>query len=96
MQSMSLIDPRQTVLVESGYGLDAIGAMRGVDLPRVGAEPDADYRARLMVRLWEPLVAELNIAVATGEYLDQWCVDNRAPDEEVQPNQVRDAVRANQ
>lgn len=95
MLPMTLIDPRQTVLVESGYGLDAIGAMRGVDLPRAGAEPDADYRARLMVRLWEPLVAALTPAVATGEYLDQWCINNRAPDEEAKPNHVRDAVRAN-
>lgn len=96
MLRMTLIDPRQTVMLESGYGLDAIGAMRGVDLPRWVTETDHAYRERLMVRLWEPLVAELNIAVATGEYLDQWCVDNRAPDEEVQPNHVRNAVRANQ
>jgi hypothetical protein len=94
MLKMSLIDPRQTVLVEAGYGLDAIGAMRGVDLPRADVETDADYRARLMVRLWEPLVESLTPAVATGEYLDRWLLGNR-PVEEAGPNHVRDAVRAN-
>jgi hypothetical protein len=49
---MSLIDPRQTVMLESGYGLDAIGALRGVDLPREAGETDHAYRSRLSVRLW--------------------------------------------
>jgi hypothetical protein len=96
MLSITLIDPRQTVLIESGYGLDAIGAMKGVDLPRWVTETDHVYRKRLMDRLWEPLVTELTPAVATGEYLDQWCLNNRAPAEEPKPNHVRDAVRANQ
>ncbi|MFL9943759.1 hypothetical protein [Paraburkholderia graminis] len=96
MLPMTLIDPRQTVLIESGTGLDVIGAMSCVNLPRAGLEADADYRARLMMRLWAPLVAELIPAVGTGEYLDHWCINNRAPDEEAKPNHVRDAVRANQ
>jgi hypothetical protein len=48
-----MIDPRQTIHLASGYRLDAIGAMKGVDLARQGIEPDVDYRVRLMVRLWE-------------------------------------------
>jgi hypothetical protein len=107
MLKMSWIDPRQTIHLESGYGLDAIGAMKGVDLPRDGAEPDIDYRARLMVRLWEPMVAALTPAVATGEYLDLWWgahehqghvgTETTAPPDDTKPreNHVRDAVRAN-
>jgi hypothetical protein len=37
----------------------------------------------------------LTPAVATGEYLDRWCLNNRAP-ADTKPNHVRDAVRANQ
>lgn len=101
MLKMSLIDPRQTVHIESGSGLDAIGAMNGVDLPRDGVEMDADYRVRLTARLWEPLMSDLNVAVATGEYLDEWCFRNSAPadladDTKPSQNHVRDAVRANQ
>jgi hypothetical protein len=67
-----LIDPHREVLTGTGYDLDEIGALPDVDLPRAGVEPDADYRARLMVRLRELLVAALTPAVATGEYLDRW------------------------
>lgn len=107
MLKMTLLDPRQTVVLESGYGLDRIGAMRGIDLPRDGAEPDIDYRARLMVRLWEPMVAALTPAVATGEYLDLWRAaheyqghagaETTTPPDDTKPreNHVRDAVRAN-
>lgn len=59
----SFIDPRQTVLVESGFGLNAIGAMGGVDLPRHAAETDTDYRGRLMVRLSNPLGSELETPI---------------------------------
>jgi hypothetical protein len=97
MLSLTLIDPRQTVLIESGHGLDSIGAMRGIDLPRDGIETDADYRARLMMRLWEQTVIALTPAIATGEYLDAWLLANKppAPADESKPNHVRDAVRAN-
>jgi hypothetical protein len=53
MLSMTLINPRYTVHLESGLGLDAIGNMKGVDLPRDGMETDDSYRRRLMVRVWE-------------------------------------------
>lgn len=59
MLPLTWIDPRQTVLVESGFGLDAIGAIGGIDLPRDGMEADADYRGRLMVRLSNPSRSEL-------------------------------------
>lgn len=52
MMKLSWMDPRQTVLIELGYGLDIIGAMPSVDLPRNEAEPDSDYRGRLSVKLW--------------------------------------------
>lgn len=45
------IDPREAVLIETGYGLDAIGALTYVEMPRNGVEPDADYRTRLIARL---------------------------------------------
>lgn len=45
------IDPHQAVLTESGYGLDAIGSLRDVDLKRKGIETDAVYRARLIAKL---------------------------------------------
>ncbi len=107
MVSLTLIDPRQTVVLESGYGLDRIGAMRGIDLPRASAETDLDYRARLMARLWEPLIDSIAPAVATGIYLDQWLIghthgaltsgETTAPPDDTKPreNHVRDAVRAN-
>jgi hypothetical protein len=107
MLSMTLIDPRQAVMIESGLGLDAIGAMKGVDLPRDGVEPDVDYRSRLMVRLWNPLAVDLTPAVATGEYLNQWVIarewrgpmgtETTAPADDSKPrqNHVRDAVLNN-
>jgi len=45
------IDPHEAVLTETGYGLDVIGSMTYVKLPRNGAEPDHDYRLRLIARL---------------------------------------------
>jgi hypothetical protein len=60
MFQITWLDPRQTVAVESGLGLDAIGSIRGVDLPRDGSESDADYRGRLMVRLCCPLGSDLD------------------------------------
>lgn len=53
LRRAGLIDPRQSVMLESGYGLDAIGAMKGVDLPRNGVETDAAYRDRLIAKMWE-------------------------------------------
>lgn len=64
---MTLIDPRQTVALESGYGLDVIGAMKGVDLPRNGTETDFDYRTRLMTRLWAPFEIELGPIIIDDE-----------------------------
>jgi hypothetical protein len=81
MLNMTLIDPRQAVQIESGYALDAIGALGDVNLPRKSGEPDHPYRQRLSLRLWErygPMGTETT-----------------APDEP-KPNHVRDAVRANQ
>lgn len=43
------IDPA----VETGYGLDAIGAREDVKLPRSAIEPDSDYRKRLVAKLRE-------------------------------------------
>lgn len=91
------IDPREAVLTESGHGLDAIGAMQYVNLRRAESETDADYRARLMEKLWGDWVAALTPVAATGEYLDAWLL-NCYPDtstDEPKPNHVRDAVRAN-
>ncbi len=70
MMSLTLIDPRQTVMIESGCGLDVIGAMKGIDLPRDAVETDADYRARLTVRLWNPLAVDLTPATATDPARD--------------------------
>lgn len=47
----TFIDPRQTVLVESGFGMDAIGARAEMNLPRRGVEPDMDYRLRLLAKM---------------------------------------------
>ena len=48
---MRFIDPREAMLIETGCGLDAIGSLPDVNLPREGAEPDHDYRQRLIARL---------------------------------------------
>jgi hypothetical protein len=88
---MNIVDPYEALLIGSGYALDAVGAIKGIDLPRDDFEPDDIYRTRLISK-W---VLFLTPTTATGEYLDQWCLNNRAPDEEVKPNHVRDAVRAN-
>lgn len=81
MLPMTLIDPRQTVWLESGHALDAIGAMNNVNLPRETGEPDHPYRQRLSLRLWEWRGPMGNETIA--------------PDD-TKPNHVRDAVRANQ
>ncbi|MFM0141705.1 hypothetical protein [Paraburkholderia sp. RL18-085-BIA-A] len=81
MLKMSLIDPRQTVYLESGYGLDAIGAMNDVNLPREAGETDHAYRGRLTVRLWE--------------WRGPMGTETTAPADDTKPNHVRDAVRAN-
>lgn len=47
----AMTDPRKTVLIETGHGLDAIGARPEVDLPRNGIETDHDYRNRLIERM---------------------------------------------
>jgi len=83
MLNLSWIDPRQTVHLESGYGLDAIGAMKGIDLPRNNTEPDALYRNRLTIRLWEwrgPTSGDETTAPA----------DDSKPRE----NHIRDAINA--
>lgn len=49
--AVRFIDPGEAVLTETGYGLDAIGALKYVDLPRQGAEPDDIYRTRLISRM---------------------------------------------
>lgn len=62
---LSWLDPRQTVLIESGYGLDIIGAMPSVDLTRDKGELDSDYRSRLSVKLWAsrgPMVKPIALA----------------------------------
>jgi hypothetical protein len=46
-----LIDPHKDVLIETGYGLDAIGALEDIKLPRNSGEPDDPYRARLIEQL---------------------------------------------
>lgn len=81
MLPMTLIDPRQTVWLESGRALDAIGAMSDVNLPREHGEPDHPYRQRLAVRLWE-------WRGPTG-------TETAAPVDDTKPNHVRDAVDAN-
>lgn len=48
-----MADPRKTVFLESGHGLDAIGARPEIDLPRNGIETDHDYRNRLIERMKE-------------------------------------------
>jgi hypothetical protein len=51
--NLRFIDPREAVLYEAGVGLDAIGSMRYVKLPRRDrAEADHDYRQRLIARLF--------------------------------------------
>ncbi|GAQ30278.1 hypothetical protein SAMD00023378_3961 [Ralstonia sp. NT80] len=52
-------DPRKAVLTESGYGLDAIGALDGVRLPRMSMELDAEYRQRLSAKLGGDAWAEI-------------------------------------
>lgn len=47
------IDPREAVMTEIGYGLDAIGMLNDVKLPREHGESDATYRERLIAKLWE-------------------------------------------
>lgn len=39
------------VMMEIGLGLDAIGSLPEVNLPRASMEPDHDYRERLIARL---------------------------------------------
>lgn len=96
---MQFIDPYEALLIGSGYALDAVGSIKGMDLPRCGVEPDDIYRMRLISK-W---VLFLTPAVATGEYLDAWMShewhgpmgsETTAPDD-TKPNHVRDAVRAN-
>jgi hypothetical protein len=99
---MNLVDPYEALLIGSGYALDAVGSIKGIDLPRNGVEPDDIYRSRLISK-W---VLFLTPEVATGEYLDRWMMDHewRGPmgteitalADEPKPNHVRDAVRANQ
>jgi hypothetical protein len=89
------IDPREVIWTAIGLELDAIGSMRYIDLPQADTEKDDDYRKRLIARMWESVEA-LTPAVATGEYIDKWRIENRAPeDTELRPNHVRDAVEAN-
>lgn len=98
---MQLFDPYEAMLTGSGYALDAVGSIQGIDLPRNGAEPDDVYRTRLISK-W---VLFLTPATATGEYLDQWLMDHewrgpmgaetKAPDDEPRQNHLRDAVRNN-
>jgi hypothetical protein len=47
----SISDPHEAALTETGYGLDAIGSLRYVSVQRKDAEPDADYRTRLIAKL---------------------------------------------
>lgn len=84
MLSLTLIDPRQTIWLESGHALDAIGAMNHVDLPRRPGEPDHTYRQRLSVRLWEWRGPTHNGPTT-------------APHDDTKPraNHVRDAIEAN-
>lgn len=42
---------RYSAMVERGYGLDAIGALNEVELPRSAGETDQAYRERLIVKL---------------------------------------------
>lgn len=49
--AVRFIDPGEAVLTETGYGLDAIGALKYVNLPREGVEPDDIYRTRLISRM---------------------------------------------
>jgi len=44
-------DPREAIWTAGGTELDAIGSMSDVDSPRDSAEPDHDYRLRLIARL---------------------------------------------
>jgi hypothetical protein len=60
MLSMTRIDPRQTVWLESGYALDWIGALDAIKLPREPGEADHPYRQRLAVRLLNPLPVDLH------------------------------------
>lgn len=46
-----LIDPHKDALIESGYGLDAIGALEEINLPRNGTETDMGYRLRLLAKM---------------------------------------------
>lgn len=85
------VDPYEALLVGSGYALDAIGSIKGIDLPRDGAEPDDVYRTRLISK-W---VLFLTPATATGEYLDRWFGTETTTPDDTKPNHVRDAVRAN-
>lgn len=48
-----MTNPRKTVFLESGHGLDAIGARPELDRPRNGIETDHDYRNRLIERMKE-------------------------------------------
>lgn len=43
--------PRYSAMIEQGAGLDAIGALIKVELPRQAAETDQAYRERLIVKL---------------------------------------------
>jgi hypothetical protein len=101
---MQIVDPYEAMLVGSGYALDAVGSIRGIDLPRDGVEPDDVYRSRLISK-WVVFLAP---AVATGEYLDQWLVGHEhrgpvhdgpttaPPENTTKPrNHVREAVEAN-
>jgi hypothetical protein len=97
---VNLVDPYEALLIGSGYALDAVGSIRGIDLPRNGVEPDDVYRGRLISK-W---VVFFTPATATGEYLDRWLdhewrgpmgTETTAPADDAKPNHVRDAVRAN-
>lgn len=41
----------EAAVFETGYGLDAVGALEGVKLPRNDGEPDDPYRVRLIAQL---------------------------------------------
>jgi hypothetical protein len=99
---MEFIDSYEALLMGSGHALDAVGSIKGIDLPRHGVEPDDIYRSRLISK-W---VVFLTPEVATGEYIDrrmmnhEWhgpmSTETTAPADDTKPNHVRDAVRANQ
>ena len=77
-----LIDPHNDVLIESGYGLDAIGSLDEVNLPRDGFEPDDIYRSKLMGKIYAGTLEAVRSTASP---------DDTKPRE----NHVRDAVLNN-